>query len=154
MDFNPSQTAPKTARFSYEATLRYSLEAADNNDKQLATWARSSDADAMAATQGGLREIAQATNPQSQPGVANWDHSNAEYWLWVTNVDADSFKYDKSQLVAAATIVVLKLTFREDVFLMKKGEGISRVNFHVGGFWAEAGRGIFQNERMKMGISR
>ena len=50
--------APKTERFSYEATLRYSLELAENNDEQLTTWARSPDSDAMAATQESLREIA------------------------------------------------------------------------------------------------
>ena len=104
MASNPSQIAPKTARLSYEATLRYSLESAENNDKQLTTWARSSDAGAMAATQESLREIAKANKPEAQPDVASWDHSNAEYWLWATNVDADSFRYDKDQLVTAATI--------------------------------------------------
>ena len=96
MAFTLSQIAPKTERFSYEATLRYSLELAENNDKQLTTWARSSDTDAMAATQESLREIAKANKPEAQPDIATWGHSNAEYWLWVTNVDDDSFKYDSS----------------------------------------------------------
>ena len=81
MAFNPSQIAPKTTRFSCEATLRYSLESAGNNGKQLTTWARSPDADAMAATQESLREIAKANKPEAQPDVATWDHSNAEFWL-------------------------------------------------------------------------
>ena len=50
MAFTLSQIAPETERFSYEAPLRYSLESAENIDKQLTTWARPSDADAMAAT--------------------------------------------------------------------------------------------------------
>ena len=109
MAVNPSQNGPKNARLDYEATPRYSLEVAENNDEQLTTRARSSGADDMAAAQESLREIAKANKPQSQPEVANWDHSNAEYWLWVTNVDADAFKYDKGQLVTAATIVGAEL---------------------------------------------
>ena len=77
MAFTLSQIAPKTERFSYEATLRYSLELAENNDKQLATRARSSGAGAMAATQESLREIAKANKPEAQPDIATWDHS---YW--------------------------------------------------------------------------
>ena len=96
MAFTLSQIAPKTERFSYEATLRYSLESAENNDKQLTTRARASDTDAMAATQESLREIAKANKPEAQPDIATWGHSDAEYWLWVTNVDDDSFKYDSS----------------------------------------------------------
>ena len=109
MASNLPHIAPKTERFSYEATLRYSLELAESNDKQLTTWARSSDADAMAATQESLREIAKANKPEAQPDIATWDHSNAEYWLWVTNVDDDSCKYDEEQLVTAATIIGAEL---------------------------------------------
>ena len=109
MACTPSQIAPKTERFSYEATLRYSLELAENNDKQLTTRARSPDADAMAATQESLREIAKANKPEAQPDIATWGHSNAEYWLWATNVDEDSFKYDKEQLVTAATFIGAEL---------------------------------------------
>ena len=109
MAFISPHIAPKTERFSYEATLRYRLDLAESNDKQLTTWTRSSDADAMAATQESLREIAKANKPEAQPDIATWDHSNAEYWLWVTNVDEDSFKYDKEQLVTAATIIGAEL---------------------------------------------
>ena len=98
MALRAPQDDPKIERFDYEAALRYSLEEAENNDKQLATWARSPDADAMAST-----------NPQFQPDVANWDHSNAEFWLWVTNVDADSFKYTKGRFITAATIIGAEL---------------------------------------------
>ena len=109
MAFILPHIAPKTERFSYEATLRYSLESAESNDKRLTTWVRPPDVDATAATQESLREIAKANKPEAQPGIATWDHSNAEYWLWVTNVDDDSFKYDKEQLVTAATIVGAEL---------------------------------------------
>ena len=109
MAFISPNVAPKTERFSYEATLRYSLELAESNDKQLTTRARSSDVDAMAATQESLREIAKANKPEAQPDIATWGHSDAEFWLWVTNVDDDSFKYDKEQLVTAATIVGAEL---------------------------------------------
>ena len=94
MAFDLPHIAPKTERFSYEATLCYSLDLAGSNDKRLTTWARSPDAGAMAATQESLREIAKATKPEAQPDIAAWCHSNAEYWLWVTNVDEDSSKYD------------------------------------------------------------
>ena len=109
MAFTLPTIAPKTERFSYEATLRYSLDVAESDRKQLTTWARSSDVDAMAATQESLREIAKANKPEAQPDIATWDHSNAEYWLWVTNVDEDSFKYDKEQLITAAAIIGAEL---------------------------------------------
>ena len=57
-----SQKAP---RFNLEASLRYSLESAVCNDKQLTTWARSADDDDLAATQHCLRELARALEPQS-----------------------------------------------------------------------------------------
>ena len=58
MAFILPHIAPKTERFSYEATLRYSPDAVESDRKQLTTWARSSDVVAMAATQESLREIA------------------------------------------------------------------------------------------------
>ena len=139
MAFTLSQIAPKTERFSYEATLRYSLESAENNDKQLATWARSSDADAMAATQESLREIAKANRPEAQTDISTWDHSDAEYWLRATNVDADSSKYDKEQLITAASIIgaVLQVSrnFSYATIQPRVSKLVTMANTQVLGFW-------------------
>ena len=134
-----SQIAPKTERFSFGATLRYSLGLAENNDKQLTTRACSSDADAMAATQESLREIAKANKPEAQPDVANWDHSSAEYWLWVTNVDADSSKYDRGQLITAATAIGAELrvfhNFSYTTIQPHILKLVTMANTQVLGFW-------------------
>ena len=79
MAFTLPAIAPKAERFSYEATLRFSLDMAEKDPKQLTTWARSSDVGAMAATQETLRELAKATKTEAQPDIATWGHSNAEY---------------------------------------------------------------------------
>ena len=139
MAFTLPKIAPKTERFSYEATLLYSLELAENNDKQLTTRARSSDAGAMAATQESLREIAKANKPEAQPDIATWGHSDAEYWLWVTNVDADSSKYDKEQLVTAATAIGAELqvsrNFRYATIQPRILKLVTMANTQVLGYW-------------------
>ena len=100
-----SQHISSARRLDYEAVLRYGLATAEDNDKQLITWARSHDQGAMAATQESLREIARPTDPQGQSDVANRDHLNAEYWLRSAETDADSPQHGKSQLIKAAGIV-------------------------------------------------
>ena len=142
MAFTLPTIAPKAERFSYEATLRFSLDMAENDRKQLTTRARSSDVDAMAATQESLREIAKANKPEAQPDIATWGHSNAEFWLWATNVDEDSFKYDKEQLVTAAAIIGAELqvsrnfsftTIRPRIFKL-----VTMANTQVLGYWGGA----------------
>ena len=139
MAFTLPTIAPKAERLSYEATLRFSLDMAENDHKQLTTWARSSEVDAMAATQEALRELAKATKTEAQPDIATWGHSNAEYWLWVTNVDESSFKYDKEQLVTAAAIIGAELqvsrnfsytTIQPQIFKL-----VTMANTQVLGYW-------------------
>ena len=42
-------------------------------------------------------------------GVAFWAHSKAEQWLWKADVDQDSYKYTKAQLMIATAIVGAEL---------------------------------------------
>ena len=86
-----------------------------------------------------MREIAKANKPEARPDIATWGHSNAEYWLWVTNVDDDSFKYDKEQLITAATIIGAELqvsrNFSYTAIQPHIWKLVTMANTQVLGFW-------------------
>ena len=112
---NLPQPAPKAQRLVVEASVRNSLELAAWSDRQLTPWARSAAPADLAATQQCSRELANANAPQSQPSVADWDHANAQKWLWGTETDTDSLRFNKKQLVIAATFVAAELEVSRNI---------------------------------------
>ena len=87
MDTQATPRAFGELRPDHQAILRDSLYNADREYKQLILWARSNEADDLAAAQEGPREIAELMGQSDQAKDAQWDHPNADRWLWATDRD-------------------------------------------------------------------
>ena len=134
--------APRSKRWDFDLCVRDSLDKDVFGDKQLTEWACSSDPADLDATQLCLSEMANASPPIPSPLVADWDHVNAQKWLWETSADSGSFRFDKRQLIIAATYITAELEVSRKLSYMCIQPHIFKLvtmaNSQVIGYWGGA----------------